>query len=183
MFLDLGLPRGQICAVVQTPLLPSRRPRARANDERVRGRVQIVFWNLPASNALEDAIRALVDKTPAASGAWRCRVSLSRADRPRVARATAIFLAEVHLSTLAAGAAPGPQRLLDGWRIVVRSHGDDPLQAVRSAFRAAARVLRSGHFRPQRDRDPFAASVELRSQPETPRLDSGRGRPSRSGRA
>jgi hypothetical protein len=146
--------------------------------------VQIVFWNLPGSTALEDAIRALVEKTPAASGAWKCRVSLSRADRARVGAPTATFQAEVHLSVLASGAAPGRQNLLDGWKIVVRSHDDDPLQAVRSAFRAGARVLRSGHIRPQRDREPFAPSVELRSQPETPRLGLGRRRPSRAkGRA
>ena len=120
--------------------------------------VRIMFWNLPGSAVLEDAIRAHAAGLPSTPSPWNCRVSLTRANIAHSGdpTATAGFQAEVHLSSFAEG-------VLAGWKVVVRSQHDDLDQAVRSAFRAAARVLRSGRIRPVVGH-PSSTTVQLQSQ-------------------
>jgi hypothetical protein len=128
--------------------------------------VRIMFWNLRGSPALENAIRAHAAGLPKAPSPWTCRVSLTRATLARSGDLTAAtgFQTEVHLSSFAEG-------LLAGWKVVVRSHHDDLDQSVRAAFRAAARVLRSGRIRPVGRSS--STTVQLQSQDNARRGSGG----------
>lgn len=159
MLLDLWVGTLQVTAVA-----PRESVRSKANPTRPRGpsnraakhAIQIVFWNLPRSPALEAAIRAEVDRLPEAPGTYHCRVSLSV--EGRLAGATPNFSSEVHLSSFAPGH-------LEGWKVIVRSCHEDARQAVRMAVRSAAHVLISGRIRAPRQRHLTAATVQLQPQP------------------
>jgi hypothetical protein len=122
--------------------------------------VQIMFWNLPGTAPLDAAIRNHASKLPAMAGPCQCRVSMMRTMSASTGARPAIET-ELQLSSFAEG-------VLAGWKLVVRSQHQDAHQAVRSAFRSAARVLTSGRISPQRKPVPDT-SVQLKPQLESPR--------------
>jgi hypothetical protein len=142
---------------------PQRQPAPKTT-----GRLQIFFWNLPGSAALEATVKAAANRLPFVWGACQLWLSLVGAETAASGRrapgggAGDQFQTEVHLSAFA----DGP---LAGWKIVVQNRHADPVKGIRSAFISAARALASGPMKMQRRPPSPVASVQIRPQLETAR--------------